>query len=259
VELQAAKNDGVKLFSDDKEALRLANERARAATGPDPRTLLGIQSRDQVKSLGASIAAQFREGAAVEALRAKSATGVDARTLLGLQSRDEAKSIGASIAAQFREGVATESLRAKSATGVDVRTLLGLQSRDEAKSIGASIAAQFREGAAAEALRAKAASKLDVGTLLGIDISGKSARASAEVFTSAYSVQMQKLASTAQAQINAAGLSGPVSSLQKGKNFGTLIDPAAIREEAEATRAAAQVKAQALQATRQRTDEQRAA
>jgi TP901 family phage tail tape measure protein len=136
-----------------------------------------------MKGIGASLAAQFREGAKTDALRASAASKIDPRTLLGLPSRDEMKGIGASLAAQFREGAKTDALRASAASKIDPRTLLGLPSRDEMKGIGASLAAQFREGARAEALRgASNKTRLDPATLLGIQTSGQSAKASASVF-----------------------------------------------------------------------------
>ena len=89
------------------------SQRTLSATPIDPRTLLGLPSRDEAKAMGASIAAQMREGVKTENLKAGSATKVDPRTLLGLPSRDEAKAMGASIAAQMREGVRLEQQSAR--------------------------------------------------------------------------------------------------------------------------------------------------
>ncbi|VTU32289.1 phage tail tape measure protein, TP901 family, core region [Variovorax sp. PBS-H4] len=127
--------------------------RAGSAPRLDPRTLLGLPSRDKMKSIGAEIAAQMRESVAIDGLRERSASNIDPRTLLGLPSRDKMKSMGAEIAAQMREGVATDALRAKSATNIDARTLLGLPKEKDARAIGAEIAAQMRAGVAAEQSR----------------------------------------------------------------------------------------------------------
>lgn len=110
------------------EAEALARSRAliRSAPNIDPRTLLGLPSRDAMKSIGAEIAAQFREPIAQEMARMKSAPKIDPRTLLGLPSRESMRAMGAEIAAQFRESVTLETMRTKSAPKLDPSTLLGL-------------------------------------------------------------------------------------------------------------------------------------
>jgi TP901 family phage tail tape measure protein len=154
--------------ADEFQKAYIAKLREKSALAVPVETLLGLPSRDEMKRTGAQIAAQMRDGVALENMRAKSANAADPRTLLGLPSRDEMKSFGAQIAAQLRDGVATENLRARSAGRVDAQTLLGLPSRDEMKTMGAQIAAQMREGVATENLRARSAGRVDARALLGL-------------------------------------------------------------------------------------------
>jgi TP901 family phage tail tape measure protein len=119
--------------------------RAKSASNISPETLLGLPSRDSMKSMGVQIASQMRAGIAAENARAKSATNVPPETLLGLPSRDSMKTMGAQIAAQLREGVKIESLRAKSASNVDPRTLLGLPSTAEMKRVSNQLRLEMQE------------------------------------------------------------------------------------------------------------------
>lgn len=117
--------------------------RAQSAGRVDSRVLLGLPSRDEMKTVGAEIAAQMRDGVQAEALRSVGAIGVDPRTLLGLQSDRVAKSAAAS-ASVFQESFKAEALREGAASNVDVRTLLGLTPQRLVES-ARSAAAVFEE------------------------------------------------------------------------------------------------------------------
>jgi TP901 family phage tail tape measure protein len=124
--------------------------RTKSASNVDARTLLGLPSQAETRTIGQQIAAQMREAVTAENLRARSASAVDARTLLGLPSQAEARSVGQQIAAQLRESVTAENLRARSASTIDARTLLGLPQESEVRAAGRQIAAQLRDAVAAE-------------------------------------------------------------------------------------------------------------
>jgi TP901 family phage tail tape measure protein len=125
---------GVNLGPDYKGQSYAEGLRAKSASSVDPRDLLGLPGRDEMKALGSQLAAQMREGVSVEGLRAKSASSVDPRALLGLPGRDEMRGLGSQLAAQMREGVKAEAARAQSASAIDARTLLGLPADRAGKS-----------------------------------------------------------------------------------------------------------------------------
>ncbi len=95
----------------------------------DTRSLLGLPSRDEMKTLAASIKGQMQEALATSGLRAKSASKMgldDTRSLLGLPSRDEMKTLAASIKSQMQEAVSLESAKRKGrALGIDPSTVVG--------------------------------------------------------------------------------------------------------------------------------------
>lgn len=145
-------------------AARDAALRVKSASPIDARTLLGLPSETEARSIGRSIAAQIRAGVESE----KSAAIVDPRALLGLPSESAMRGFSSQLAVQMRTAVEQENLRARSASPVDARTLLGLPSQAEARTAGQQIAAQMREAVTQETLRARSASTIDARTLLGL-------------------------------------------------------------------------------------------
>jgi TP901 family phage tail tape measure protein len=89
-------------------AARDAALRTKSASNIDARTLLGLPSEAESRTIGQQIAAQMRESVTAENLRARSASTIDVRTLLGLPSETEVRAAGRRIAAQLHEAVEVE-------------------------------------------------------------------------------------------------------------------------------------------------------
>jgi TP901 family phage tail tape measure protein len=180
-ELEFWKQHGVALGGIQKKQLAdaIANQKAgeaeirmRSASATpmnldETRLLLGLPSRDSMKSFAAQLKAQMSSDIAQEKLRAASATPMnldETRLLLGLPSRDSMKSFAAQLKAQMSADMSQVKLRAASATPMsldETRLLLGLPSRESMKSFAAQLKGEMLEMQKAQAAATKAQIPLD--------------------------------------------------------------------------------------------------
>lgn len=190
---------GVSVGADVKASLHDGMLRARSATRmseDDVRGLLGMPSRDEMKTFSASLRSQMQDSLRTEGLRARSAGRLnedDTRALLGMPDRGQMKSFAASLKSQMQTDLQTAGMRARGASRMnedDTRALLGMPTRDEMKSFAGSLRAQMQEALKTDGLRAKSASKFteeDTRSLLGMP-----SRQEMSSFASALKAQMQE-------------------------------------------------------------------